>query len=234
MIILLSSLLAGLLTGVGALIAVNIKKINNKVVSISLGFAGGVIMGISVFHLIPESIDFANKITCLLGLILGLLFMHLLERLVPHQHDELSKNDKYLKMGYLIALGIAIHNLPAGLAIGASSGISQKTGLMMASLIGLHNIVEGIAVSIPLHLGKIKKSKTVFITTLTGLSTLLGTAIGLLLINISYNFISLSMSFAAGAMIYIAILELIPHSFNENKNLSVLGVVIGILLSLFL
>lgn len=234
MSILLSSLIAGLLTGVGALIAVNIKKINNKVISLSLGFAAGVMIGVSIFHLIPESINAASRVYCLTGLVVGFLFMHLLERLVPHHPEQICNDNKYLKMGYLIALGIAIHNLPEGLAIGASSGISEKTGLIMAVLIGLHNIVEGLAVSIPLCLGNIKKSKTVFITTLTGLSTLLGAAIGLYLINISSKLISVSMSFAAGAMLYIAILELVPNSFKEDKNLSVLGIVVGTLLALFL
>lgn len=233
MSILISSLIAGLLTGVGALIAVNIKKINNKVISLSLGFAAGIMIGVSIFHLIPESISVERRYFCAIGLVIGFVLMHFLDRLVPHHPDDLEgNNNKYLKMGYLIALGIAIHNLPEGLAIGASSGISEKTSLMMAALIGLHNIIEGLAVSLPLHLGKVKKSKTVLITTLTGLSTLLGAAIGLYLINISSKFISMSMSFAAGAMIYIAILELIPHSFKENKTLSVLGIVVGTVMAL--
>ncbi len=235
--ILISSLIAGLLTGAGALITVNFKKINNKAIALSLGFAGGVMIGVSIFHLIPESINVVKRIYCIIGLLIGFLFMHILEKLVPHHTEDINKNnqnDKYLKMGYLIALGIAIHNLPEGLAIGASSGISEKTGIMMAVLIGLHNIVEGLAVSIPLHLGKVKKTKTILITTLTGLSTLLGAAIGLYLINISNKFISISMSFAAGAMIYIAILELIPQSYKENNNLSVLGIIAGAILSLLL
>ncbi len=232
--ILLSSLIAGLLTGLGAIIVVSIKKINKRIVSFSLGFASGIMIGVSLFHLLKESIQIDSIWYSLAGILIGFIFMHILEKLVPHHPENPDDIKKYQKLGYLIALGIAIHNFPEGIAIGASSGISEHTGLIMAILIGLHNIVEGLAVSIPLYLGNTKKSKTILITTLTGLSTLFGAAVGLYLINISTKFIALSLSFAAGAMIYISLFELIPHSLEEDKKLSFIGIIVGLIISILI
>lgn len=227
--VLMSSLIAGLLTGVGALFSILIKKPSKSMIGVSLGFAAGVMIAVSFFALIPESLSYSNYTYSVLGLIFGVLFMLVLEKVVPHDHD-----GDYLMMGYFIALGIAIHNFPVGLAIGAASSISLKTSMFVAILIGVHNIVEGVAVSLPLHIGKLSKVKVVLITTLSGLSTLLGTYVGLYLLNEANYIVSLSMSFAAGAMLYISFVELIPNGIRENKKLAYIGLVLGLLFSIFI
>lgn len=229
----LSSLIAGLLTGVGALFSVAIKKPNKKLIGSALGFAAGIMLGISFFHLLLENTQKDKIMYLAIGLALGLAFMYLLEKLIPHSHGE-KKEDDYLKMGYFIMLGIALHNFPEGLAIGASYGVSEKIGFTMAILIGLHNIVEGVAVSLPLAIGKMKSYKVILMTTLTGLSTLLGAAVANYLISISESLISISMAFAAGAMIYISVLELIPSSKREDFKFANIGLAIGLITSLFL
>ena len=90
------------------------------------------------------------------------------------------------KWGTFIAIGIAVHNLPEGIAIGVSNEVSVVMGFYMAVSIGIHNIAEGLSVAMPLSLSpNMKKSRIVYITTITGLATLLGTIIGKAIITIS-------------------------------------------------
>ncbi|HHX51668.1 MAG TPA: ZIP family metal transporter, partial [Clostridia bacterium] len=206
--ILLSSLLAGLVTGVGALIAIVLKEPSDKLISLTLGFASGIMIGISAFSLIPNSLDTGTVLICIIGFVGGGIFLFLVDIGLPHIHKIESDCDAYLKMGYFIAIGIAFHNLPEGIAIGASNTISEQLGLMTALAIGLHNIAEGLSVAVPLRLGRVGKKRIVFITTFTGLSTFLGAILGIMLVNISQLFISFALAFAAGAMIYIASDEL--------------------------
>ncbi len=226
--ILVMSLLAGLVTGLGAIVSILLKNPTKKIISLSLGFASGIMIGVSLLSLIPHSLETGDVFFTAIGFIIGGFFMWLIDTYTPHMHKDEANDNNYLKMGYFIALGIAIHNLPEGVAIGASSVVSEKLGFLTAVVIGLHNIAEGMAVALPLHMGKVAKRRIIFITTLTGLSTFFGTILGLMLVNISPLFIAFSMAFAAGAMIYIASDELIPHSHKVYSELANIGIMIGI------
>jgi len=231
----LSSLIAGLMTGFGALITIAIKNPSHKLLSLSLGFASGIMLGISTFSLIPQSMELGNIYFCALGFVCGAASLGLLDYVLPHIHKNEMEYDEYKKMGYFIAIGIAVHNLPEGIAIGVSSEVSVAMGFYMAISIGIHNIAEGLSVAMPLSLSpNIKKTRMVFITTITGLATLLGTLIGTVIITISAFFISASLAFAAGAMIYITSAELIPKSHRSHGKYANIGIVAGILLALFL
>ena len=231
----LLSLIAGLLTGVGALITICIKTPSQKLLSYSLGFAAGIMLGISTLSLIPESIKVGNVYSCIIGFTSGAIFLALLDLWLPHIHKNEAKDDEYRKMGYFIATGIAVHNLPEGIAIGVSNDVSASLGLYMALSIGIHNIAEGLSVAMPLSLSpNMKKGKIVFITTITGLATLFGTMLGTALADVSALFISASFAFAAGAMIYITSDELIPKSHRTHSNYANIGIITGVLLSLFL
>lgn len=232
--ILILSLIAGLVTGVGALVSIILKEPSDKVISLALGFASGIMIGVALLSLIPHSLETGNIFYCVVGFITGGIFLWLIDILMPHIHKVEADCGDYLKMGYFIAIGIAFHNLPEGIAIGASNSVSEELGFFMAIAIGLHNVAEGMSVALPLCMGKVAKRKIVFITTLTGLSTFVGTIIGLALVNISSVFISLSMAFAAGAMIYIASDELIPHSHSVHSEFANVGIMIGITAALLL
>lgn len=231
----LLSLFAGLLTGVGALITILIKNPSHKLLSLSLGFASGIMLGISTFSLIPESLALGNICFCVTGFVAGAVFLALLDFVLPHIHKSEMEYDEYRKMGYFIALGIAVHNLPEGIAIGVTNEVSVQLGFYTALSIGIHNIAEGLSVAMPLCLSpNMKKTRIVFITTLTGLATLLGTVLGTAIINISTFFISASLAFAAGAMIYITGAELIPKSHRSHSNYANMGIIMGFLIALFL
>lgn len=224
--VLIQSLMAGLVTGLGAVICLLIKKPTNKILSLVLGFAAGIMIGISLFSLIPHSLTSGNPFFTVVGFILGGFLMGIIDPLISRFYND--KDNNYLRMGIFIAIGMAIHDLPEGMAIGASSLVSKQLGFFTSLTIGLHNIAEGLAIALPLILGKSNYKTVIFITTMTGLSTFFGTIFGFLLISVSPQFIAASMSFAAGAMIYIASDELIPHSHDKNKRWANIGIMIGI------
>jgi ZIP family zinc transporter len=232
--ILLLSLLAGLVTGLGAIISVFIKSPSEKILSLSLGFAAGIMIGISTLSLIPESIETGSFMICFLGISLGGFLLWLVDVLLPHIHKSETECDMYMKLGTFIAIGIAFHNLPEGIAIGASSQVSTELGVYMALSIGLHNIAEGISIAMPLCMGKMHKIRIIFITTLTGMATLCGALIGMKLVSVSGIFISFSLAFAAGAMLYIVSDELIPLSHKAHSHFANIGILTGIILALFI
>lgn len=232
--ILLYGLLAGVVTGAGALISIAIKKITDKILSVSLGFASGVMIGISTLSLVPSSLKLGNAYICVAGFIAGALFLFLVDISMPHVHKVEADWSQYAKMGYFIALGITLHNIPEGIAIGATSQISQHMGIMTAITIGLHNIAEGLCVAMPLCLGNVRKSRIVIITTLTGLATLLGTVLGMVFGLISPLLIAFFLAFAAGAMIYISSDELIPKSHATHSEFANVGIVAGFVIAFIL
>lgn len=232
--ILVYSFMAGLVTGLGALITILIKEPSKKLLSLALGFASGIMIGISTISLIPESMEAGSFTLCFLGFVSGAVFLWLIDVSLPHIHKNETNCDMYMKMGYFIAAGIAFHNLPEGIAIGATNEVSTQLGLYTAISIGIHNIAEGLSIAMPLCMGKVGKIRIIFITTMTGLATLLGTIIGLFMVGVSQGFISFALAFAAGAMIYISSDELIPHSHSVHSHTANMGIVLGIMLALLL
>ena len=142
--------------------------------------------------------------------------------------------NKILRTGYLIFLGIALHNLPEGMAIGAGLESSPELGLFVAVAIGLHNIPEGIATAGPLRAGGLSWAKVLGLTLAAGLMTPVGTALGLVMFSISPIFIGMGLAFAAGAMIYIVSDELIPTSHHYHSHTANLGFMAGFIAGLIL
>lgn len=127
-------------------------------------------------------------------------------------------------MGCLVAIGIALHDLPEGMAIAVGYSATEKLGLLIALAIGLHNIPEGMAIAAPLRMGGMRKKSILFLNLFISIFTPLGGFLGYLLVNISRHFIALLLALAAGAMTYIVAVELIPQSFKRHPNYSRLGI----------
>ena len=143
--------------------------------------------------------------------------------------------------GVVMACAIALHNLPEGMVIGASyagnleAGFLGGSGLIMAVIIGLHNIPEGMAVSVPLITGGSKRLKAIVITALSGAPTIIGAVVGFCLGTLSPMWLSLSLSFAAGAMFYVVFGELLPEAILMwRSKLPAFATVVGVLVGLIL
>jgi len=235
--ILLYSLLAGLATLLGSLIVVILGKPNPKLLAWMLGFAAGIMLTVVIIDLIPSSYSISNVKIATLGFFLGNILLFILDlflALLPSIRK--LKNQKntgyFLKMGYLIAIGITLHDLPEGIAIAVGYSATTGLGLIIALAIGLHNIPEGMATAAPLKMGGMKSRHILALITVVSLVTPLGAYLGLILVAISQSFIGLLLALAAGAMTYIVKKELWPESQKRHPNYARLGAFLGLIVML--
>jgi len=229
----LISLVAGAATGIGGIIGVLLKPRERNLV-LGLGFSSGMMLGVTFLMLVLEALK-AGFFLCFTGFIIGSLLFFFLDFILPHIHIVESRNS-LLRLGTLIAIGIAIHDLPEGFGIGSGYRISESLGMTLAVAIMLHNIPEGIAIAVPFHFSGMSKIKTVFISLAAGISTIVGALLSFfLLASISEKFIYFGLAFAGGAMFYITVNELIPEAHKYgNTHLASFGVLVGILAAFLL
>lgn len=233
------SIIAGLATVLGAGIILLTGKPSPQTLALWLGFAGGVMSAVVVLDLLPSALVYSNLLITTLGLISGLCFMLLLELTLSRfpalkSTKKTKEKEHFLKMGYLIAIGIALHDLPEGIAIAVGYAAQEKLGFIIALAISLHNIPEGMATAAPLIMGGVSKAKIILICLLISLFTPLGAILGLLLVSFSSHFISLLLALAGGAMLFIVKNELMPEAKKQHPPLARLGFVLGLLFILIL
>ena len=223
----LISLVAGAATGIGGVLGVLFKPGERGLV-FGLGFSSGIMLGVTFLMLVLESLK-AGFALSFGGFIAGTLLFFLLDFIVPHIHIGESKNSM-LRLGILIAIGIAIHDIPEGFGIGIGYGISESLGITLALAIILHNMPEGVAIAIPFHFSGVNKYKTILISFTAGMSTLAGALIAFFLQgSVSEKFMYSGLAFAAGAMFYIAVNELIPEAHKYgNTRFTSFGVIAGV------
>ena len=234
----LKSTLIGLFFGtfgttLGGILGVLIKKNSNKFLSFILSFASGLMMSIICFDLIPEALGISNISNILIGLIIGIIMMIFCDIIVDKKFNVSTRfqdnKNGLLKTGIIVSIGLAIHNFPEGLAIGSGLEASIKLGLSLAIAICLHDIPEGISMAIPMKSGGMKAGKIIFYVILSGVTTGIGAFFGAIIGSISQEIISMCLSFAAGAMLYIVSGELIPESNKlYSGKTTAIGNIIGI------
>lgn len=194
-------------TTLGGIIGVVIKKHSNKFLSFILAFASGLMMSVICFDLLPEALGISNIVNVIIGTIIGIVSMIFCDILVEKKFNVNSKTkgmeNNLLKTGIIVSIGLAIHNFPEGLAIGSGFEASLKLGLSLAIAICLHDIPEGISMAVPMKNGGMKISKVIFYVILSGITTGVGAFFGAIIGSISQVVISICLSFAAGAMLYI-------------------------------
>lgn len=231
----LIGLIFGMLgTTLGGIIGAILNIKTYKYICFILEFAAGLMTSIICFDLIPESLNHGDINICITGIILGIITMIICNNLVKIINKKRNKKNSFFEMGFIIFLGLTIHNFPEGLAIGSGFEASTSLGFFLALTIAMHDIPEGISISLPLKRGGSSKIKAILLTAISGMTTGIGAFLGALVGNISQAFISLSLSFAAGAMLYIVSCELIPESKSLYKGKftsmgNILGIILGII-----
>lgn len=234
----LLGLAAGVLgTGIGGIIGVLVPCVTDKKISFMLGFAAGVMISIVAIELIPEALDLGNLGIVIVGFLAGGLVIAALDLFLPHVHiaGEDEVHVKLKRTGMVLALGIALHNFPEGLAIGAGAVRDIEMGILLALMIAIHNIPEGMAMSIPLKIARTSFLRIFFVAVCAGLPMGVGAFFGQLIGTVSDQFLAFALSFAGGAMFFIICDELIPESGKlSEKHSSTFGIMAGFILGLIL
>jgi ZIP family zinc transporter len=234
----MASLLAGLATGAGALPVLFATKVSDKLLDVLLGFSAGVMLAATCFSLIVPSLDLGGPLIVAIGIILGALVLHLVDRFVPHFHPIAGPEgpSSHLSKVWLFVLAMTIHNFPEGLAVGVSFGSGDvAAGLVVAMAIGLQNMPEGLAVALPLVREGYSRRKSLLYGTLTGLVEPLGGLLGLALISVFLPLLPWGLAFAAGAMLFVVSDEMIPESHRKGfEREATFGLIAGFVLMMFL
>lgn len=224
-------------TTIGGIIGVTFKRTSNKFLSFILAFASGLMLAIICFDLIPEAMEIASILNVLIGIVFGIIAMIACDILVQKKFNSnivrKDNTNNLLKTGIIVSIGLALHNFPEGLAIGSGFGASLTLGYSLAIAICLHDIPEGISMAVPMKNGGMKKGKVILYVILSGITTGIGAFFGALVGGISQEVISMCLSFAAGAMLYIVSGELIPES-NQlyHGRMTAIGNIFGFLLGM--
>jgi ZIP family zinc transporter len=258
---LIGGLFTWFLTAVGATLVFFFKSSNRKVLDMCLGFTGGVMIAASFWSLLSPAIATVEKqqelgITNLpiwfapaVGFLLGALFLYFLDKKIPHLHlfesvenAEGPKTD--LKKTELLVIAIALHNIPEGLAVGVAFGalasgmdIGMEMGgaIALAIGMGLQNAPEGFAVSMPLRRQGMSKFKSWQWGQLSAIVEPIFAVIGAAIVISVYPILPYALSFAAGAMIFIVIEEVIPESQRGgNVDLASIGLILGFIIMMIL
>ena len=227
-------------------------KINNKIHKLLLGFASGVMIAASIWSLLDPSIDMATEqgmiswLPAAIGFLLGIVFLLILDMIIPHLHVQATKPEglkSKWKKTTMMLLAITLHNIPEGMAVGVvfAGVLSQSTSLSLAGAIALsvgmaiQNFPEGAIVSMPLKEDGISKTKAFLYGTLSGIVEPIAALITILLTSLVVPILPYILGFAAGAMIYAVVEELIPESQEgEHSNIGTIGLALGFVIMMVL
>jgi ZIP family zinc transporter len=217
-----------------------------------LGFASGVMIAASVWSLLIPSMEMGRQqggiawLPAAGGFLLGMGFLLVLDSLIPHLHVDSNEPEgmvSHLKKTTMLALAVTLHNIPEGMAVGVvlAGALQQSAGVTMAGAmalsvgIAIQNFPEGAIVSMPLKTAGHSKKKSFVLGTLSGIVEPIGGIITILLISLIVPVLPYLLSFAAGAMIYVVVEELIPESQSgTHSNIATIGVAIGFVLMMVL
>ena len=225
------------------------KEINQKLQKLLLGFASGVMIAASIWSLLQpaiESYDDSIKkwLIPALGFLFGMLFLFLLDILIPHMHidkQEEGINNNKISKRLKMFLAVTIHNIPEGLAVGVmiagciNNNISQEAMLALSIGIAIQNFPEGAIISMPLKEEGLSKAKAFLYGFLSGVVEPLAAIVAILLTYFINTILAITLAFAAGAMIYVVVEELIPEAnTGKHSNLATLGLAVGFVLMMIL
>jgi len=242
-----------LATAAGAAMVYLMKKdVNPNVQHGFLGFAAGVMIAASVWSLLIPAIDMAEEqgvsgwIPAAGGFIIGGAFLFLLDKILPHLHigqDKPEGMKSSLKRTTMLVLAVTLHNIPEGMAVGLSFGLAGKLNSQSALMgavalaigIGIQNFPEGAAISLPLRNEGFSKNKSFVFGALSGIVEPIAGVIGALLVSGIAGIMPWMLAFAAGAMIFVVVEELIPESQSlEHSHAGTIGTMLGFIIMMVL
>ncbi|MFH1234877.1 MAG: zinc transporter ZupT [Candidatus Diapherotrites archaeon] len=225
------SILAGFATSIGALFAFFLKKPGPSIMPIAMGFSAGVMIFVAFAEMLPQAMLGAGQANAFIAFFAGMGAICLIDVLLPHSYKgEKCADQKMMRCGTLVAIGIAIHNFPEGMAVFFSSLSSLSLGLPIAVAVAIHNIPEGIAVSMPIFEATKSRGKAFLYSALSGLAEPLGAVIGFLFLMPFLNQFTLDLVLGAvaGIMVFISFDELLPFSYNgTHSHKPILGIFLG-------
>lgn len=228
------------------------KQMNFKLEKLLLGFASGVMIAASIWSLIIPSINMSEEqgiiawIPASIGFFFGILFLLFLDSIIPHLHLKSDKPEGIktkIKKTTMMVFAVTLHNIPEGMAVGitfvgallGNSGITLAGAFTLAIGISIQNFPEGAIISMPLRTEGVSKVKSFLYGTLSGIVEPIAAIITILLINVVTPILPYVLSFAAGAMIYVVVEELIPESqTGEHSNIGTIGVALGFVIMMIL
>lgn len=242
------------LTALGASMVFFFKTINKKILNSMLGFAAGVMIAASFWSLLNPAIELAERngttswVPALVGFLTGGAFLYAMDKILPHLHMRLSTDKAEgikttWQRSVLLIMAITLHNIPEGLAVGVAFGAlasNPETGALAGAValaigIGLQNFPEGAAVSIPLRREGFSRLRAFNYGQLSGVVEPISGVIGACLVLTVTPILPYALSFAAGAMIFVVVEELIPESQTGNEtDLSTIGAMLGFATMMFL
>lgn len=240
------TMIAGLSTGIGSLIAFFTRRTNTKFLSAALGLSAGVMIYVSFMELMPQSVALLSdihsermaRVYMLAAFFGGIGLIALIDRMVPsdenpheiHTDEDSAQYKRLKRTGVMMALAIGIHNFPEGLATFASALTSLDIALPIVLAIAIHNIPEGIAVSVPIYHSTGSRKKAFWYSFSSGMAEPVGALAGYLFLQPfwSPSMDALLLSFVSGIMVYISFDELLPGTEKYgHHHLGVGGVVAG-------
>ena len=252
-IVLLNLLIPFLGTTLGAGTVFFMKKeMTSKLKKALSGFAAGVMIAASVWSLLLPSLDISKNqwkiewLPATIGFMIGIIFLLILDSIIPHLHYKSNKPEGIkakIKEEIMLVLAVTLHNIPEGMTIGVilasiligQNGITEAGALALAIGLAIQNFPEGAIISAPLKSKGVSKGKSFFYGMLSGIVEPIAAIITILLTSIVTQFLPYLLSFAAGAMVYVVIEELIPESQEgEHSNIGTIGFSIGFILMMIL
>jgi ZIP family zinc transporter len=244
---LVATLFTWFVTALGAAFVFFFKRINRKVLDGMLGFAAGVMIAASYWSLLAPAIEMAKEgglpawIPATVGFLAGGFFLWVIDKILPHLHLGFPmKEAEGIKTGWhrsiLLVLAITLHNIPEGLAVGVAFGAlasdlpsATLSGAMALALgIGIQNFPEGTAVAVPLRREGLTRLKSFWYGQLSGVVEPIAGVLGAFAVILIKPMLPYALAFAAGAMIYVVVEELIPESqLEKNTDIATMGAMAG-------
>ena len=247
----LQALIAGLftwsLTALGAAAVFATKKVSRKVLDFMLGFAGGVMIAASFWSLLAPAIEMSEGkdlpawFPAVTGFLMGGIFLRGIDKILPHRHlgfpmEESEGIKTSWQRSTLLVLAITLHNIPEGLAVGVAFGAvaaglpsaTMASAIALAIGIGIQNFPEGFAVSVPLKREGMSSIKSFWYGQLSAIVEPIASVIGASIVLIAQPILPYALSFAAGAMIFVVVEEVIPEAERGgNTDLATTGAMLG-------